>query len=191
MSLCSRIEEYLSNELPTELSREFEDHLVQCNDCRLEVDSHHEWERLASKVKQRFDSESSAYHQRIRSRLASVEQRHRFTVALTQVAVGLGSAAAVVFAIAWAGGWPPARHEPPASLVNQRTINPDVLSPRSSVPPQPSISVDAGSPYLVVPVESVNPDVTVYWFHPTVGEPTTDDASMIPFNEPSLLARSW
>lgn len=189
-SLCDQLEDFVGDRLSARAQAQFQLHLAACTDCRQVIRDHERLDRLLASATSELGPVPTGL-------IANIEQQLRGQ-SPRQMSRRIGAFAAAATVLVACGIWYAAggRARPHAeasrnleiqsnsgaapSALNDsiRRIDPTPVRRSAAV----RISFDRGSDAIVVPVESQDPNVSIFWLYPTVPAP---ECPAVPENDTS------
>ena len=165
MTLCDwcdeRFDEFVDGELCADDAAMFSRHIEFCESCQTAVDKHFTFVDSAQQLRQRFRNQHKITFQQTGSRVRRAVRNQQIATAMKVSAVVL-----IVGAVGWKFLSP--RHEvsrpaePPTEQIAQVE---EPLEPRETTS-KVQVEIE-DSAYVAVPVENKNPNITIFWLHPT------------------------
>lgn len=190
MKDCQFLEGYLDGELPAEQADRFCQHAMMCAKCQNQLEAQAEFERLVAAARDQFD-------RRHRTDCQDVAVLVRRRIKARRIVSGVGIVAASLAAtIVIALGTMNFPSSP--QVANELTVDESiVIAPElEPVPDETHLASDrvevtttVEADYLAEPVRTQNPNVTIYWLHPTIKVNPVADSTFFPNANETLLAR--
>lgn len=200
-SVCEQLDDYLDGELTSEEASRFRDHVEYCSACRVNLEAMAEFDELVAEAKSSFDEWYVSHATQDRPALVDgiqvvATQRSLAGRVLASVAVVAATIALVVVARDIAMRMPgnPPHREIGRSSGSSGRSGVEVLSDSTEIAQltKARVNMTEDSRYLAQPIESSNPNITIYWLHPTVDAVSDSedvDSSLVPEEKTNLLAR--
>lgn len=193
---CEQLDDYLDGDLAPEAASRFREHVEVCGECQTNLDAMSEFDGLVAEAKLVFDDWNGVRQDRsaLVDEIQVANQRSVASRVVTSVAVVAATIAMAVVARNIAMRMPgnSSPREFSQSLESGSRSGVDAPSDDSTELAQitkASLNMAEDSRYLAEPIESSNPNITIYWLHPTVDAVASeDDSSSLPKQQVDLLA---
>ncbi len=161
-SLCDLLDGFALELLSGEERSSFESHLSGCQACQEEMERDRRLSAVLARACERLESPPERLTAAVERAWVRRDRLSRLRRRFLGTAGALAAAAAVVV---WAGGWLREPSRPPTELPSVR-LEPAVAvqSPRPRVRVRPT----ADAPAIIRPIETRNPNVSIFFVHRTV-----------------------
>lgn len=204
MSGCEQLDDYLDGDLTPEQASRFREHSQVCGECRANLEAMAEFGGFVSEARSSFDDWYVEQSERTNNVPAlalsrsepSIKRRVAISVAIIAATIAAVLAARTITLPASGDGQREVVKADSTKSNGSKKQSNGSIGVAEAVKPQrtkTSITMPQDSGYLAQPIQSSNPNITIYWLHPTMNtkaKKAGDDSSATPEQETKLLARA-